>query len=60
MVTISSRSDGTVNISIAMEKLGGGGDLSKAGAQLPGTVATVVEQLKKVLNDMNENKELFK
>jgi c-di-AMP phosphodiesterase-like protein len=60
MVTISARSDGSVNISIAMEKLGGGGDLSKAGAQLPGTVATVVEQLKKVLDDMNENKELFK
>lgn len=41
---ISARSLGSVNVQIIMEKLGGGGTLSSAGAQLQGVTAQQAEQ----------------
>ena len=35
-VSVSARSMGVVNVQLIMEKMGGGGHLTMAGAQLPG------------------------
>ena len=41
---ISARSIGDINVQVIMEKLGGGGHLTIAGAQLPGTSAEEAKQ----------------
>ncbi|NMA55590.1 MAG: hypothetical protein GX952_06665 [Firmicutes bacterium] len=49
---VSARSLGDVNVQILMEKLGGGGHLNIAGAQLRGlSLATAKDKLEQVLND---------
>lgn len=49
---VSARSLGEVNVQVLMEKLGGGGHLTIAGAQLPGlTVRTAREKVRSVLQD---------
>ena len=51
-VNISGRSLGGINVQVILEKLGGGGHLTIAGAQLPGiTVAEARERLCKAVDD---------
>lgn len=54
-VFISARSIDEVNVQIIMERLGGGGHINIAGAQLSGvTVEQAVSQLKQILKEMTE------
>ena len=49
-VHISARSDGSVNVSLILEKLGGGGHFNVAGAQLKNTtVKDAISLLKKAI-----------
>ena len=53
-VIISGRSLGEVNVQVILEKLGGGGHMMTAGAQLVGTsVADVGEMLKNAIDELN-------
>lgn len=56
-VHISSRSDGTVNVQLILEKLGGGGHFDSAGAQLDNvSLEEGLIKLKNAIDDyMNEN-----
>ena len=48
--SISARSDGSINVQLIMEKMGGGGHHSSGAAQIPNSaITTVVEQLKKII-----------
>lgn len=59
VIYISARSIDEVNVQIIMEKLGGGGHLSVAGAQLANTtIDEAVERLKVTLLKMREEGEL--
>lgn len=50
-VHISSRSDGSVNVQLILEKLGGGGHFDAAGAQIPGTdIEDVLRTLKSAID----------
>ena len=52
-VNISARSLGDVNVQVIMEKLGGGGHLTMAAAQLKDeTVESAAEKLYKILEEM--------
>ena len=54
-VYISARSIDEVNVQLVMERLGGGGHLSVAGAQLTGVSAQeAVDRVKQVLKEMTE------
>lgn len=54
-VGISARSLGEVNVQIVMENLGGGGHLTNAATQMPGsTVEEAVAQLKQTIEDQYE------
>ena len=57
-VIISGRSFGDVNVQVILEKLGGGGHLTVAGAQLPDvSLEEAKESLKKAINEyLEENK----
>ncbi|HEX2937393.1 MAG TPA: DHH family phosphoesterase [Ruminiclostridium sp.] len=57
-ICISARSMGKVNVQLVMEKLGGGGHLTMAGVQLPGTdMENVKKQLTKAIDEyFSENK----
>lgn len=58
-IFISARSIDEVNVQVIMEKIGGGGHLSTAGAQLHDTdIEGAKEILKNTLNQMIENGEL--
>ena len=51
-VNLSARSLGEINVQLVMEKLGGGGNSTTAGAQVPdGTVDVVREQLLAAINE---------
>jgi c-di-AMP phosphodiesterase-like protein len=54
-ISISGRSLGDINVQVILEKLGGGGHLTFAGAQLQG-VSTVeaIEKLKKSIDEYKE------
>lgn len=54
-VHISARSLGNVNVQIILEKLGGGGHLTTAGAQVEGDYADVIAKLKTVIDEYYEN-----
>ena len=57
-VNISARSLGAVNVQVVMEKLGGGGHRTIAGAQLPGaTVEEAKEKIKNVILAMKQKGE---
>jgi cyclic-di-AMP phosphodiesterase len=49
---VSARSLGEVNVQTIMEKLGGGGHLATAGAQLEKSVEVTVEELKELIQDI--------
>jgi c-di-AMP phosphodiesterase-like protein len=52
VIYISARAIDEVNVQIIMERMGGGGHLNMAGAQLPRvTVEEAIRRLKKVLDD---------
>ena len=54
-VNLSARSLGEINVQLIMEKLGGGGNSTTAGAQVPdGTVDAVREQLINAINEYLE------
>lgn len=58
-IYISARSIDELNVQVVMEKLGGGGHMSVAGAQLVGcTVEEALDRVKELLNKMNEEGEL--
>lgn len=52
LVGISARSLGQINVQVVMERLGGGGHLTNAAAQLQGSVAEVANKLKKILKEI--------
>ena len=57
-VNISARSIGDVNVQVILEKLGGGGNRSGAGAQIRDmTVAEVSERLKKAIDEYLSSEE---
>ncbi|XID91686.1 DHH family phosphoesterase [Paenibacillaceae bacterium WGS1546] len=58
-VGISARSLGQINVQVVMERMGGGGHFTNAAAQIHGTIADVVEMLKKVLQDLDKEEGLF-
>ena len=49
---ISARSLGDLNVQTIMEKFGGGGHFTSAAAQVDGSYEEVIEQLKKVIQDI--------
>ena len=58
-IYISARAIDEVNVQLIMERLGGGGHMNIAGAQLPGvSVDEARERLKEVLKKMTEEGEL--
>ena len=58
-IYISARSIDEVNVQVLMEKLGGGGHMSVAGAQLAGvTMEEAVRQVKDVIRKMLDEGEL--
>jgi c-di-AMP phosphodiesterase-like protein len=58
-IYISARSIDEVNVQLVMEKLGGGGHASVAGAQLKGcTPGEARERVKEVLVQMIQDKEI--
>ncbi|PZD96601.1 hypothetical protein DNH61_07340 [Paenibacillus sambharensis] len=59
LIGISARSLGDMNVQVVMERMGGGGHLTNAAAQLEGTVAEVAERLKKVLDHIDKEEGLF-
>jgi c-di-AMP phosphodiesterase-like protein len=52
LIGISARSLGQINVQVVMERLGGGGHLTNAAAQLQGTVPEVAKKLKKILKEI--------
>lgn len=53
-INISARSLGKINVQIITEKLGGGGHLTMAGAQLKGeTVENAVKRIKAAIDELN-------
>ncbi len=51
-IIISARSFGDINVQVITEKLGGGGHMTIAGAQITGkTISEVTEELKSVLDE---------
>lgn len=55
-IVISGRSLGDVNVQMILEKLGGGGSMTIAGAQVPEvTLDEAVEKLKKAIDEYKEN-----
>jgi c-di-AMP phosphodiesterase-like protein len=59
LIGVSARSLGHMNVQIVMERLGGGGHLTNAAAQMEGTVAEVAQRLRQVLEDIDKEEGLF-
>lgn len=58
-VGISARSLGHMNVQVVMERMGGGGHLTNAAAQLGGTVQEAEAQLQAVLEQIHKEEGLF-
>lgn len=52
ITVVSARSLGEINVQTIMEKLGGGGHLATAGAQLESSVEETVEELKELIREI--------
>ena len=51
-IHISARSDGSINVQVILEALGGGGNSATAGAQIKNTVSReVLEQLRGAIDE---------
>lgn len=59
LIGISARSLGDINVQVVMERMGGGGHLTNAAAQLEGTVAEVADKLKRTLQEIESEEGLF-
>lgn len=59
LIGISARSLGQLNVQIVMERMGGGGHLTNAAAQIEGTVMEAEQRLKKTLAELNSEERLF-
>ncbi|NIK79261.1 c-di-AMP phosphodiesterase-like protein [Paenibacillus castaneae] len=59
LIGISARSLGHMNVQVVMERMGGGGHLTNAAAQLEGTVQEIAVRLKKVLDEIETEEGLF-
>jgi len=59
LIGISARSLGHMNVQVVMERMGGGGHLTNAAAQLEGTVDEVAQRLKAVLEQIETEEGLF-
>jgi len=58
-IYVSARSIDEVNVQVMMEKLGGGGHRTIAGAQLSGiTVEEAKEKIKELIREMKEKGEI--
>lgn len=51
LIGISARSLGKMNVQVVMERMGGGGHLTNAAAQVEGTLGEVVERLKVIIEE---------
>ncbi|WP_314590183.1 DHH family phosphoesterase [Paenibacillus terrigena] len=58
-IGISARSLGQMNVQVVMERLGGGGHLTNAAAQLDGTLSEAEAKLKRVLAEIDAEEGLF-
>ncbi|ALS25828.1 DHH family phosphoesterase [Paenibacillus cisolokensis] len=58
-IGISARSLGDMNVQVVMERMGGGGHLTNAAAQLDGTVAEAAAKLRQVLDEIDREEGLF-
>jgi c-di-AMP phosphodiesterase-like protein len=55
-VVVSARAIGDLNVQLVMERLGGGGHLSAAAAQIKGSdTKKVLEQVKEIVTELKEN-----
>ncbi|MCM3635595.1 MULTISPECIES: DHH family phosphoesterase [Paenibacillus] len=59
IVAISARSFGQINVQVIMERMGGGGHLTNAAAQLECTVDEAADKLKAILKQIDEEEGLF-
>lgn len=59
LIAVSARSFGQMNVQVVMERMGGGGHLTNAAAQLEGTVDEVANKLKAILKQIEEEEGLF-
>lgn len=59
LIGVSARSLGHMNVQVVMERMGGGGHLTNAAAQLEGTVYDVAAKLKAVLAQIEAEEGLF-
>lgn len=59
LVGISARSLGDMNVQLVMERLGGGGHLTNAAAQVEGTMEEAKERLVNILHDMEKEEGLI-
>ncbi|WP_336787770.1 DHH family phosphoesterase [Paenibacillus sp. MMO-177] len=59
LIGISARSLGHMNVQVVMERMGGGGHLTNAAAQLEGTVQEVAAKLRTVLAQIEAEEGLF-
>lgn len=53
---ISARSLGEVNVQVIMEKMGGGGHLTTAGAQVDLTPKEALEEIRNILEELAEKR----
>lgn len=58
-IGMSARSLGQMNVQVVMERLGGGGHLTNAAAQLEGTLDEAKQRLLEELQDMYQEERLF-
>lgn len=59
LIYISARSIDEVNVQVMMEKLGGGGHMAVAGAQLADTnIAAAIDKVKQIIDEMIEKGEI--
>lgn len=56
-IHISGRSLGKISVQLILEKIGGGGHLTSAGAQLDSTMEEAVETLKGAIDDFFKEEE---
>lgn len=59
LIGVSARSLGGMNVQVVMERLGGGGHLTNAAAQLEGTAQEVAAKLHAVLEQIESEEGLF-
>lgn len=59
LIGISARSLGSMNVQVVMERLGGGGHLTNAAAQLEGSQAEAEKRLLEVLEQIDKEEGLF-